>query len=106
MEGEVALHLAASPFKYRDQLDIMQLLLDHGADVNVSDDAGSTPLHHSCRITYGRLEERGTVEGARLLLDHGASIDAINKSGHTPFEVALLAEHYEMAEFLVECGAT
>jgi ankyrin repeat protein len=90
----------------------MQLLLDHGADVNAKDHYGSTPLHHSSFRNEGLREDedypvrmKGSVEGARLLLEHGANIDAEDNKGDTPFLVALEAGHHEMVEFLWGLGS-
>jgi hypothetical protein len=91
---------------HRDQLKIMQLLLDHGADVNARDNDGCTPLHHSSYWEKGHYHPgMGTVEGSRLLLEHGAIIDAKNNEGKTALQVALQAGRHEMAEFLSAWGA-
>ena len=50
-----------------------RLLLDHGANVNIKDKYGLTPLHRA-----------KTEEQTRLLLDHGADINAKNGWGITP----------------------
>ncbi|KAN0123506.1 hypothetical protein V8E52_002838 [Russula decolorans] len=45
--GEVPLHRTATTFDFRDQLKIMKLILDHGAEVDSQDYDAYTPLHHS-----------------------------------------------------------
>ncbi|KAF8497524.1 ankyrin repeat-containing domain protein [Russula emetica] len=107
--GEVALHLVACAIDGDDDdydPNILQLLLDHGADGNTKDNEGSTPLHHSSFRNEDDVSSSGggTVEGTRLLLEHGANIDAENNKGDTPFLVALEAGHHEMAEFLWGLG--
>ncbi|WP_421841366.1 ankyrin repeat domain-containing protein [Mycobacterium sp.] len=53
-----------------------QRLLEAGADVNASDDAGSTPLHFAAKGE--------SHEAVRLLLDAGADANARNDKGETP----------------------
>ena len=97
--GEVALHLAACAYEAHSQINILQLLLDRGVDVNTRDNEGSTPLHHSSFRRPGS-SGRWSVERTRMLLEHGASIDAENNKGETAFQVALEEGHHEMVEFL------
>jgi len=108
--GETILHRAASPVhgKHHDQLKIMQLLLNQGADVNSRDNGGCTPLHYSSfapveRGMFGYTT--GTVEGSRLLLEHGADIQAKDNEGKTPLQLALENDHHEMVDFLLAMGA-
>lgn len=75
-------------------LQVAQLLLDAGADINRKDDRHWTPLHVAAR--HGR---NGMI---RLLLDRGANkeltsdlIDYIRKNGRTAREVARLWGHYD-----------
>ncbi|KAH9957202.1 ankyrin repeat-containing domain protein, partial [Russula dissimulans] len=98
--GETLLHRAVSPIhdRHRDQLKIMRLLLDQGADVDARDNDGRTPLHNS--------STRGTVEGSRLFLEHGADIQAEDNKGKTPLQLVLENEHHEMANFLLAMGTS
>jgi ankyrin repeat protein len=105
--GQSPLHVAASPKVKRDQVDIMQVLLDHGANPNARDNDNATPLHHSSWWKKGNTVIRtGTVEGTRLLLKHGANIDAEDNDGRTPLQLALEHEREDVATCLKEHGAT
>ena len=105
---ETPLLLAASPhIMTRDQVDIMQVLLDHGADPNARDNDGSTPLHSSSWSQYEDYRPtEGTVEGTRLLLKHGAIIDAEDNKGKTPLQLALDHGRDDIVACLREHGAT
>jgi len=64
-----ALHVAA----WQSRADLVQLLIERGADVNAMDDKGRTPLvlAHKARVdSYWR--ERATPEPERLLRAAGA----------------------------------
>jgi ankyrin repeat protein len=56
-------------------------LIRGGADVNLQDKNGYTPLHFAA--------QEQEVEIARLLLDHGASINAQDRHGNTPLSTAV-----------------
>lgn len=55
---------------------IVRMFLEYGAEVNVRNTNGDTPLHTAA--------EEGSVEMLRLLLRHGADLDARNDQGETP----------------------
>jgi len=54
--------------------------VEKGADVNIGNDHGNTPLHYAC---YWRR-----VEICEFLLDRGALVSATNKYGKTPLQKA------------------
>ena len=105
--GMVPLHLAARSDEGSDFVDVMQLLLDHGANPNARDEDDSTPLHSSCWWEKEDcLPSKGTVEGTRLLLEYGAIIDAEDNQGRTPLQLALQHRRHDIVACLSEHGAT
>lgn len=63
------------------RIDIIQLLLDHRADINIIDDEGKTPLHHAALY--------GNINIIKLLLNKGANPNIINDEGLTPLHICL-----------------
>ncbi|EGZ08510.1 hypothetical protein PHYSODRAFT_436474, partial [Phytophthora sojae] len=57
-------------------VDIIRVLLDHGAAVDLVDETGDSPL-----ITAA---ENGHVEVVKLLIERGATVDLFNNNGWTP----------------------
>ena len=78
-------------------VDVIQRLLEHGADTNIPDHRQSTALHLA--------SSSGWPEVARLLLSYGAKVDEKDEQGRTPFEVASSKGHHEMTKLLFEHGA-
>ena len=81
----------ASRFGY---VDIVRLLLQHGADVGTQDEGYSIPLHLA--------SSRGELEVARLLLDYLADVDAMNKDGRTPLHLASSSGRVEIVHLLLD----
>src|SRR4051794_2963203 len=79
-EGETALHWAVS----RQHTEIVTMLLEAGANPNVPDNDGYTPLHD--------VAEMGDCQPARMmlkaLLAAGAGTNLREKNGRTPSELA------------------
>lgn len=71
---------------------MVRLLLDHGARVNASSDAGVTPLHEAALA--------GDAVLVRLLLEHGAIREMRDRRGRTPADVAAACEFGEVVAIL------
>jgi ankyrin repeat protein len=73
------------------------LYIVDGAEIDVTDILGWTPLHHAA--FFGRLQV------ASLLLDKGAELDAMNSDGRTPLHCAAECGHLPVAALLLDKGA-
>ncbi len=73
--------------------EIVQLLLDSGANFNWSDGHhGHTALHEAVRV--------GNAEIVLMLLERGADTNALTKTGETPLAVAQKHGHAHIVELL------
>jgi len=92
--GTTALHYASS----RGYLEIVQLLVESGADVNVrGGDDNDTPL------IWAVYNERNAV--AKYLVDKGANINARDKSGRSALNYAYERGEMDIHDYLKERGA-
>ncbi len=92
--GVTALHWAANS----GALQVMKLLIKHGADVDARSVYG-TPLHNACEDIQDRA--------VGLLLKHGAKVDALDQDGWTPL---MFGAHWDeravkMVTLLLKAGA-
>ena len=75
--------------------DVVQYLLEHGADVDAQADTGHpAPLHLA---SYW-----GGVKIAQLLLDHGANINVRDEKGRTQFHRTLINMGYEFEDYGID----
>ncbi|BCS00982.1 ankyrin repeat domain-containing protein [Aspergillus luchuensis] len=88
--GPTALHSAA----FGCCFESAAMLLENGADVNVSTREGLTPL--ACAAIKGNLEI------VKLFMDHNAKVDTPGVLNTTPLEMVILAQH----EFQNKAGNT
>ena len=73
--------------------EVVQLLLDHGADVNIRDEeSGATPLYYAASL--------GRVEVVKLLIERGADVGLKNRRGLGPIEAAVESNQNEAAELM------
>jgi ankyrin repeat protein len=74
----------------------MLLLLERGADPNLTNSAGGSPLMDALW--------HGWEKGAKALLDHGAKIDAVAKDGETALHAAAKGS-WPLVRRLLDAGA-
>jgi ankyrin repeat protein len=77
---------------------VAKLLLEHGADPNIRDASGETPLHWAVGAGHADVEE--------LLLEHGADPNAQDAAGNTPLHVAAIGGIGDAAEVMFEINPT
>ena len=76
-------------------LEIVKLLVENGADVNVKNVVGQTPLHEAARCGY--------FEIVKYLIDKGADINAYDCVERTPLDYARLPD---IRDLLFNLGGT
>lgn len=91
--GDMAIHLVTR----RRDLGWLGFVLQNGADANVRDKAGNTPLLLAATA--------GFAEGVRVLLTVRARVDLANRAGETPLIKAVQARDADIAKQLLDAGA-
>ncbi|MFB0613873.1 ankyrin repeat domain-containing protein [Aurantiacibacter poecillastricola] len=91
--GETGLHITVE----RRDLTWTEFLLQQGANPNIADNRGRTPLIAAAQI--------GFIEGVEALIEAGAQLDIANETGETPLIAAVHARNIELIEALVSAGA-
>ncbi len=101
---------------------IVQLLVDHGADIHIPDKDGVAPLQHARARGFTEIERilntalardmqlvaaagQGDREAVRQLLAQGASVHARDDSGRTALIAAAYRNDLDTASLLIEAGA-
>jgi ankyrin repeat protein len=87
--GYSALHFAAQS----GNVDAARLLLSKGAEVDIEDKFGNTPLGRAV------FNSHGAGEMIELLLKHRANPDRTNKSGVSPRQLAESIANYDVKQF-------
>jgi hypothetical protein len=125
IHGNTPLHSAAC---YGD-LEMVQVLLEYGADVNAQNGYCDTPLIYASMgyrddpgVTRLLIErgadpntpcwkgltplhqalERGMIEIARVLIEHGANVEVKDDGGRTPLDIASGGQHEGIIKLLLE----
>ena len=76
---------------------IVQFLLDHGADVNITNIFGS-PLYSACCQT-------NNIDAIKILIEKGANVNYVNKDSKTALIQAAVSNNFDAIKFLIENGA-
>lgn len=126
-EGRAALHAASE----NNREDVVRFLLEKGANVNIQDSAGNTPLLYASRyghegiarilIDAGANVNQRNVEGriplhdacwngysrqlVKLLLDKGSNVNAKDMNGWSPLHMASGRDHDDIVRVLLKRGA-
>ncbi|KAG7470029.1 hypothetical protein MATL_G00135180 [Megalops atlanticus] len=95
LAGRTPLQCAA----YGGYINCMAVLMENRADPNIQDKEGRTALHWSCNNGY--------LDAVKLLLGYNAFPNHMehNEERYTPLDYALLGEHQEVTQFMLEHGA-
>ena len=95
-----------SPLHYAvvmNERQIVKVLLDAGADVNLVDEWGKTPLHEAA---FGTVRvKQPDAEIPLMLIGAGADVNARTDSNNTPLHIAAYAGHNSVAQALLRHGA-
>ncbi|KAG6963342.1 hypothetical protein JG688_00008184 [Phytophthora aleatoria] len=81
----------------RNHCDIIQLLLDNGADMELTEIGGLTALHMAIHKIF--------TDAALLLARHGACANTIGYLGRTPLQTAVKRDLLEVMDELLKLGA-
>lgn len=91
--GQSALHIVTA----RRDITWMQFLVAKGANVNIRDNRGTTPLVLACQL--------GFVEGVDFLITAGARVDEPDNTGETPLIGAVHTRNLALVRTLLKAGA-
>ena len=87
--NHTALHLAV----FRKHTDVLQVLIDAGADIDTQNNDGYTPLHSACAS--------GALDMVKMLVRAGAGVRVTDNGGCTCLHVAARFGHTETVRYLV-----
>jgi len=93
------LHVAA----FYKNAEVAQLLLEHGANINLRNGQRQTPLHRAL-VDVDKFWDN-IVGFIQLLLEHGADVDTSDNDHSTPLHLALQNGSVRAARLLLEHGA-
>ncbi|EDV26048.1 uncharacterized protein TRIADDRAFT_55756 [Trichoplax adhaerens] len=77
--------------------NIVVILADRGANLNINSKLGFTPLHYACK--------EGQFQCAKTLIEKGADVNAMSSIGFTPLYVAAQGNFVDIVKLLLKHGA-
>ena len=93
VSGRTGLHVTAE----FGLVDLMEILLRDGLNINARDYNGNTSLHEAVI--------KGQRAAVRRLVDRFAEVDVYNGDSNTPLYLAVVRSDHEMVEVFLEAGA-
>ena len=78
-------------------LNVVKVLLEHGADTNVHTNDGASALQMAC--------QQDEMEIVKLFLEHGADLNILGFQNQTPLGAACLFGQLEIVRLLIARGA-
>ncbi|MBN1974173.1 MAG: ankyrin repeat domain-containing protein [Sedimentisphaerales bacterium] len=81
----------------KGDLEKVQSLIESGADVNIKNNGGWTPLYMASNGGY--------LDVAKVLIDKGANVNISNNWGWTPLHTASASGHQDIVKLLLTKGA-
>ena len=91
--GNTALHLAVK----EEHFEMVKLLHEHGASLNIKNEVGSTSLHIAAFTGNATITD--------YLIKSGARVDATDKGDKQPLHAAVYTNRFEVIKVLVAAGA-
>ena len=79
-----------------DKVRAAKMAIKNGAEIDVEDEDGDTPLHYAAHYGYIRL--------VKLLIENEAEVNHKNKDGKTPLYYAEKCKQKEIANLLKQHG--
>lgn len=100
-ENDTALHVAAR----HGLAEHVQLLLHHGAELEVKNKEGQTPLNAACAQHHQPQDMDRYYRVCQLLVESGASINAADRDRQHPLHLACKNANAQITELLLARGA-
>eukprot|EP01124_Arcella_intermedia_P006830 TRINITY_DN14123_c0_g1_i2.p1 TRINITY_DN14123_c0_g1~~TRINITY_DN14123_c0_g1_i2.p1 ORF type:complete len:1045 (-),score=251.80 TRINITY_DN14123_c0_g1_i2:2007-5141(-) len=91
VDKNTLLHLSTK----KNQMDVIQLLIDQGFNINIQNQDGWTALHFAVKNNNTKIIE--------LLLNNKADINSTTKEGYTPLHLSI--ENGDLVSMLIQKGA-
>ena len=77
---------------FYNHVEVIEVLLEYGADINATNLTGFTPVHHAA--------ENNSSRSASILVEAGADADIPNRRGKKPLDTAREKGHEELVRLL------
>lgn len=87
-----AVHIAAT----RGHVDVMRVLVDYGASIDIADIIQVTPLLYAVR--------HQNYDMVKYLIENDANVNAIDIVNHTPLYEAIMNGNFNIVKYLIEKG--